>query len=139
LVATTCAVLGAGASVIASAGAATSSSSHPAAHRISRIGALRRFAAHSVQGDVVVHSKQGFVTVSFERGKVDSVNGQQLIMTEATRQASYKTVTLTIPANAVVRDDRQKATLSDLKAGQRVIVIQAPKRTFVIARTQRIG
>jgi hypothetical protein len=65
------------------------------------------------------------------------VNGQQLTITEGTAKASYKTVTLTIPAGARVRDNRQKASLSDVKAGQRVIVIQAPKRTLVIARTPR--
>ena len=77
----------------------------------------------------------GFPTVTFERGKVDSVNGQQLTITEGTAKASYKTVTLTIPASAPVRDDRQTASLSSVKAGQRVLVVTAPRRTFVIART----
>jgi hypothetical protein len=79
----------------------------------------------------------GFVTVSFDRGRVDSVNGQQLTLTEGTAKASYKTVTLTIPSTARVRDNRQAATLSDLKAGQRVIVVTAPRQTFVIAHTPR--
>jgi hypothetical protein len=88
-------------------------------------------------GDVVVRTKAGFFTVTFDRGKVDSVSGRQLTITEGTKKASYKTVTLTIPTGATVRDDRHTASLSDLKAGQRVLVLKAPKRTFVIARTPR--
>jgi hypothetical protein len=142
LVAITCAVMGAGASAIAAAGASTGSSAK--AGKAGKTGkqdghGLRRLAARSVHGDLVVHTKQGFVTVTFDRGKADSVSGQQLTMTEGTKKASYKTVTLTIPTTAIVRDDRQKATLADVKPGQRVIVVQAPKRTLVVARTPRAG
>jgi hypothetical protein len=143
-IAVSCAVLGAGASAIAVAGAATGGSTAKAGKQSGHAhgakgagGGLRRLALRSVNGSLVVHTKQGFVTVSFERGKVASVSGQQLTINEGTRKASYKTVTLTIPANALVRDDRQTATLSDLKPGQRVVVIQAPKRTLVVARTPK--
>jgi hypothetical protein len=144
LVAVCCVAVGAGISAIATAGAATSSSSssgssHSAAkHPRARAGALRRLA-RAVQGSAVLRTKGGFSTVTFERGRVDSVSGQQLTLTEGTRKASYKTVTVTIPANAVVRDNRQKATLSDVKAGQRALVLAAPKRTYVIARTPQAG
>jgi hypothetical protein len=84
-----------------------------------------------------VRTADGFATVTFERGKVDSVSGQQLTITEGTRKATYKTVTVTVPADAVVRDNRQKATLSDVKPGQRVLVLAGPKRTYVIARTPK--
>jgi hypothetical protein len=143
-VAVCCVALGAGVSAITTAGAATSNtrragSSHaakaakPAAARGRGLRRLMR----AVQGSAVVHTKTGFATVTFQRGKVDSVSGQQLTLTEGTRKAAYKTVTVTIPANAVVRDDRHKAALSDVKAGQRVLVLQAPQRTYVIARTPR--
>lgn len=134
-VAVCCVALGAGVSAIATAGAATGSSTH--AKAVARAGALRRFATRAVHGTVVVHTRSGFATVTFDRGTVDSVNGQQLTITEGTARASYRTVTLTIPATARVRDNRQKATLSAVKPGQRVIVVQAPKRTFVIAHTKR--
>ncbi|MFZ0040643.1 MAG: hypothetical protein WAK93_05000 [Solirubrobacteraceae bacterium] len=144
LVAVACVALGAGASLIANAGASTGSSAHHARSgaagkgaKRAKGGSLRRFAARAVQGSVVVHTKKGFGTVSFERGKVDSVNGQQLMITEGTPKASYKTVTLTIPANAIVRDNRQKASLSAVKSGQRVVIVQAPKRTLVVAHTAR--
>jgi GTPase involved in cell partitioning and DNA repair len=140
LVAVCCVALGAGVSAIASAGAATGGAGKvSAATKRTRAVGLKRLAARAVSGDVVVHTKAGFTTVSFQRGKVDSVSGQQLTITEGTAQASYKTVTVTIPANARVRDDRQKATLSDVKAGQRVLVLNGRQQTVVIARTPRAG
>jgi GTPase involved in cell partitioning and DNA repair len=140
LVAVCCVALGAGVSAIASAGAATGGTGKvSAATKRTRAVGLKRLAARAVSGDIVVHTKAGFTTVSFQRGKVDSVSGQQLTITEGTAQASYKTVTVTIPANARVRDDRQKATLSDVKAGQRVLVLTGRQQTVVIARTPRAG
>lgn len=133
-VAASCAAIGAGASAIASAGAAPGANAHAggakAAHARMR---LRRVLARAVHGDAVVPTKSGFATVTFDRGVVVSVNGQQLTLREGTKTATYKTVTLTIPANARVRDDRQSATLANLKPGQRAVVLQAPKRTLVIA------
>lgn len=131
-----CVALGAGVSAIATAGAATQKPAHPRAAAIRRGGALRRFAARAVQGSVVVRTRGGFGTVTFERGTVKSVAGQQLTITEGTPKAAYRTVTLTIPAAARVRDNRHRATLSAVKPGQRVLVVQAPKRTIVIARTR---
>ena len=140
LVAVCCIAVGAGISAIATAGAATSTtSSHAGAtHAKAGKGGLRRLL-HAVQGSAVVRTADGFANVTFERGKVDSVSGQQLTITEGTAKATYKTVTVTVPAGAVVRDNRQKATLSDVKAGQRVLVLTAPKRTYVIARTPKAG
>ena len=40
-----------------------------------------------------MRTADGFANVTFERGKVDSVSGQQLTITEGTPKASYKTVT----------------------------------------------
>jgi hypothetical protein len=140
VVAVCCVAVGAGVSAIATAGAATSgSSAHTAAtHAKAGRGGLRRLR-HAVQGSAVVRTKDGFSTVTFERGKVASVSGQQLTITEGTPKATYKTVTVTVPANAIVRDNRQKASLSDIKAGQRVVVLDGPKRTYVIARTPKAG
>lgn len=134
LVAVCCAAAGVGAGAIATAGAATGSST-PKASRAARLGPLRRFAARAVHGVVVVRTKTGFANVTFDRGKVDSVSGRQLTITEGTAKTAYKTVTVTVPVNGRVRDDRQKSTLSAVKPGQRVLVLQAPKQTFVIART----
>jgi hypothetical protein len=132
-----CAVAGAGASAIATAGAAgtstttNTSATHPAAARAT---ARRALVRRAVQGDVVVATKSGFATVTFNRGFVQTVNGQQLTIREGTKKATYKTVTLTIPSSATVRDNGQAASLSQLTQGQRVGVLQGPNRTWVIAR-----
>lgn len=82
-----------------------------------------------------MHAKSGWVTVTFDRGVVKSVSSNQLTITERTKKAVYKDVTLTIPSNARVRDNRQKATLGQLKSGQHVLVVSAPNNTLVIARS----
>ena len=143
LVAVCCVAVGAGISAIATAGAATSTTSSHAGAKHAKAGkggkgGLRRLL-HAVQGSAVVRTADGFANVTFERGKVDSVSGQQLTITEGTAKATYKTVTVTVPGGALVRDNRQKATLSDVKAGQRVLVLTAPKRTYVIARSPKAG
>lgn len=131
VVGSSCAAIGAGASAIASAGAASSTShaSKASATHKHHAGLFRR----AVHADFVVHTKSGFVTVTLDRGFVESVSGQQLTIKEGTRTATYKTVTLTIPANARVRDNGHSATLADLKAGQHVLVVQGPKHTRVSA------
>jgi hypothetical protein len=135
-----CAAIGAGASAIASAGAATSSSSRTTsahAHKHAFRGGLRGFAARAVHGDIVVPTKTGFATVTFDRGRVDSVSGQRLTLTEGTPKASYRTVTVTVPSSAIVRDNGRRSDLAAVTQGQRVLVLTGPKHTRVIARTPR--
>jgi hypothetical protein len=134
LVAAACVTIGAAGSAIASAGAASTNSTSTAKSAATS-HARGLLARRAVQGTVVVATKSGFETVTFARGLVQSVSGQQLTIREGTRKATYKTVTLTIPSSAVVRDNRQGTTLSALTAGQRVAVVQGPKRTLVVART----
>jgi len=134
-----CAVAGAAAGAIATAGAAgtptttTSASSGTAAGHATR----RALAARAVQGELVVATKNGFATITLNRGFVQSVSGQQLTIREGTKKATYKTVTLTIPASAKVRDNGQAASLSQLTSGQRVAVVQGPRQSRVIARSVR--
>jgi len=140
VVAGSCAALGAGASAIATAGAATDNSSkagNAGKAATAYVRAPHRLAARAVHGDLIVATKTGFAAVTFDRGTVRSVSGQQLTLTEGTKKATYKTLTLTIPTTARVRDNRHQATLADVTDGQRVTVVQAPKATFVIARTRR--
>lgn len=127
-----CAVAGGGAGAIASAGAAGTSSTSTSTAHTARAG--RSLVRRAVQGSAVVATKTGFATVTFNRGFVQSVNGQQLTIREGTQKATYKTVTLTIPSGAKVRDNGNSASLSQLTAGQRVGVLQGPKRTWVSAR-----
>lgn len=137
VVAVCCVALGAGVSAIASAGAATSSTGHASGAGQHR--GLVRLARRAVHGDIVVATRNGFATVTFDRGIVKSVNGRQLTINDGTRTATYETVTLTIPADAMVRDDGKVASLSAVRPGQRVAVLTGPKRTRVIARTPRGG
>jgi hypothetical protein len=135
--AASCVAVGAGVSAIASAGAATPSTGTSATttHH-GRLGGLRAFR-RAVHGELVVPTKSGFETVTFDRGTIESVSGQQLTVKDATKKQTYKTVTLSIPADARIRDNGQQASMTSLKAGQRVLVVQGPKRWFVIARTPR--
>ena len=65
------------------------------------------------------------------------MNGQQLTIREGTRKRTYTTARLTIPAGAIVRDNRHAATLGDVKPGQRVLVVRGPKHTWVLAHDVR--
>ena len=138
-VAVACVAVGAAGSAIASAGAAssaaTSTTSKTAKAARARGAGARALERRAVQANVVVATKTGFATVTIDRGFVQSVSGQQLTIREGTKKATYKTVTLTIPPSAKVRDNRQTSKLSALTAGQRVSVVQAPQRTWVIARS----
>ena len=139
MVAAACVAIGAAGSAIASAGAAsggTTSTTSTTARAVRARGAgARALERRAVHADVVVATKSGFATVTIDRGFVQSVSGQQLTIREGSRKATYKTVTLTIPSSAKVRDNRQASRLSALTGGQRVAVVQAPKRTWVTART----
>ena len=135
-VAVSCLAIGGAASAIATAGAATpatSSTSHAAHPR--RAG--RAVLTRAVHGNLVLATKKGFVNVTFDRGTVQSVQGQQLTLIEGNRSGTHRTVTLTVPGSAVVRVDGKKASLSDVKAGQRVRVVQGLKQERVTARTRR--
>jgi hypothetical protein len=97
-------------------------------------GPLAGAAGPPVHSDTVVPDEQGgFETVSMDRGSFSSLSGDQLTITEGTKTATYKTVTLTIPAGATIRRNEEQAKLSDLKAGDTVLVLQSPKGTVVAA------
>lgn len=133
LVAVACVTIGAAGSAIATAGAAGSGQAPTTAAKAKH--GRRLLARRVVHGDLVVATKSGFATVTLDRGFVQSVNGRQLTLREGTKKATYKTLTLTIPSSAKVRDNGRSSTLTSLSAGQRVAVVQGPKRTWVVAHT----
>lgn len=94
-----------------------------------------RLSGPPVHSELVVPNKSGgdFVTITQDSGKVKSVSGSQLTITEGTEQATYKTATLDIPSDATVLRDGEKAALGDLQEGDQVHVSQAPNDTFVYA------
>jgi hypothetical protein len=91
-------------------------------------------AGPPIHSDAVVpNDKRGFDTVTMDRGSFSSLSGDQLTITEGTKTATYKTVTLAIPSGATVRRNGEAAKLSDLKSGDTVMVMQSPKATVVAA------
>ena len=82
---------------------------------------------------VVPNEKGGFETVTMDRGTFSSLSGEQLTIAEGTKTATYKTVTLTIPSDATVYRNGEKAALSDIKSGDTVTVTQSPSGTVVSA------
>ena len=76
---------------------------------------------------------KAFITETEDIGKVKSVSGDQLVITEGVKNVTYKDVTLTIPSNATVVRNFAKAQLSDLKTGDFVHVSQSSDGTFVLA------
>ena len=97
-------------------------------------GPLADAAGPPVHSDTVVpNEKGGFDTVTMDRGSFSSLSGDQLTITEGTKTATYKTVTLTIPSNATIHRNGEAAKLSDLKSGDTVMVMQSPKGTAVVA------
>jgi hypothetical protein len=138
-VALACLALGAGGSAIASAGASTSTPgkapAQAGAAALRRAGLLAGIRWGTVHASLVTYTKkQGFVTVTIDRGFVQSVSGDSLTLREGIKNATYKTVTLNLPAGTIVRDHRTRSSLSALTAGEHVLVIQGPQRALVVAR-----
>src|SRR5436305_5556557 len=112
-IAATCALFGAGAGI-------AGSQAHDG-HFFGHGNHFGRFGRAPVHADLVVPAKGGtFQTVTFDRGTVDSVSGDQLTIKEGTKSATYKTLTLTIPSDAKIRRDGEAAQLSGLQQGHGV-------------------
>jgi hypothetical protein len=134
------AAVGLGVNALGSAGANTQTSTGDRAGAYARPGLFghhgygrRALLRRAVHADAVVPYQGKFVTVTFDRGRVEKVEGSDLTLREGTATLTYKTVTLTIPGNAVVRLNGHAAKLSDLQAGDKAAVLQGPQRTAVRA------
>jgi hypothetical protein len=125
-IAATCALAGAGAGI-------AGSQAHEG-HFNNHGNHFGRFGRAPVHADLVVPAKGGtFQTVTFDRGTVDSVSGDQLTIKEGTKSATYKTITLTIPSDAKIRRNGEDAQLSDLQPGDGVAVVTSNGKTAVKA------
>jgi hypothetical protein len=104
-------------------------------HKGAARGALRAVGGRAVHVDAVLAQADGtFAKATVDRGFVKSVSGDQLTVTQGTRKATYGETTITVPAGATIVVNRAKGSaLSDLKAGQRVVVAQMPKRFTIVA------
>jgi hypothetical protein len=144
----TCALVG-GAAGIAGSQASTNHSTKGRVGHAARSGQVKSAMAAGpgfaigIPGDaagppvhsesVVPNEKGGFDTVTMDRGTFSSLSGEQLTIAEGTKTATYKAVTLTIPSSATVYRNGEKATLSDIKSGDTVTVMQSPSGTVVNA------
>lgn len=88
-------------------------------------------AVHEVE--VVPSGNGGFETVTVDSGTLSSVSGQTLTIDETWDGHSYKTVSITVPSGSSVTRDFKSASLSDLKTGDRVRVMQSASGDRVIA------
>jgi hypothetical protein len=131
-----CGALGAGAGIAGSAAApSTTKSKSASSSRNARARPPFGPGGRAVHSDEVVLNNAGtaFITETEDNGTVESVSGDQLTIKESVGSVTYKTVTLTIPSNATVRRNFAKASLGDLKAGDRVHVSQSSDGTTVFA------
>jgi len=128
-----CALAGAAAGIAGSAAAPSSKAKKSNSGR--HWGPGRGFHGPAVHADAVVLNKAGnaFIKETEDQGKVKSVSGDQLTITEGVGSVTYKDVTLTIPSNATVMRNFAKASLGALKAGDFVHVSQSSDGTFVLA------
>ena len=97
---------------------------------------------------VVPRSDGTFATVTFDRGTVVSVSGNELTIREGTPDKTYQTTDLNLPDGTQVflfqahQRSHQRhfngngdnaASLSDLQAGDKVAVWQSSRKTVVLA------
>jgi len=129
-----CALGGAAAGIAGSAAAPSSKAKKANSGR--RVGPLfGHRGGPAVHANAVVLNKagNGFITVTEDSGKVKSLSGGQLTITEGAGNVTYKDVSLTIPSNATVVRNHARSQLSALHTGDFVHVSQSSEETFVVA------
>lgn len=125
----------------ASPGSSSSSKNNPPGHawrffRSGRLPGLGRMGdGPAVHETAVVLNKAGtgFITATEDSGTVQSVSGDQLTIKEGIGNVTYKTITLTIPSGATIYRNFATSSLSALKSGDRVRVVQSSEGTSVVA------
>jgi hypothetical protein len=92
----------------------------------------------AIHAEFVVPARDDtFKTITMDRGVITGVNGSTVSLREGTRDATYKTVDVTLGDDAVVWVNGQQASVGDLKADQKARITQLPKRTLVVAFDRR--
>ena len=140
LIAALCATVAAAAGIAGSSAATKSHKTRKSTNSSSLPGRPfgRMMMGGPVHVDAVVLNKAGtaWITVTEDNGTVSSVSGDQLVITEGTTAVPYKTVTLTIPSDATIIRNGQKAALSDFQSGDHVHVSQSSDGTIVFGGNQ---
>ena len=150
MVAAACAAVGAGGGIVGSMASPskhhkTSKKSAATGKSASRAPARRGFdrgpggghgmGGRPVHAEAVVLNQAGtkFITVTEDSGKVKSVSGSDVTITEGTDTVTYKDVTVTIPDDATIVRNGAKAAVGDLEEGDFVHVEQSSDGTNVSA------
>ena len=140
LIAGTCAAVGAGGGIVGSMAAPPKAKTRAAGAERAAPGPMwgprHGGPGHGpVHAEAVVLNKAGtaFVTVTEDSGKVRSVSGSDLTITEGSGTVTYKDVTVTIPDDATIMRDGATAKVADLEAGDLVHVSRSSDGTFVFA------
>src|SRR3954454_10599430 len=140
-IAAVCAAVGAAGGI---AGTNAATSNHHKSHATTRSGARSgpgRGFGHRFEGGPPVHveaivlDKAGnnWITETSDNGKVKSVSGNDVTITEGTTAVPYKDVTVTIPDGAAVIRNGAKAAVGDLKAGDMIHVSSSSDGTSAFA------
>jgi hypothetical protein len=91
-----------------------------------------------VHGEFVVPARDNtFKTITIDRGTITGVDGSTIHLREGTKDATYKTIDVTLGSDDVVVIDGRTAPAGDLKAGDKAQVTHRPKRTVVFAFERR--
>ncbi len=111
---------------------------HPGhkAHHGQRAEKLLRRAVHL---EAVVPTRTGFAKLTSDRGVVTAIAGNQVTLTEGTKQKAYGSLVIVVPAGARVRVGGRTGSLSDVKVGMRVRIVSIDGKTRVIARAVKAG
>ena len=86
-----------------------------------------------VEAVVLNKARDAFITETLDHGKVKTISGSDITITESARGVTYKDVTITIPAGATIKRNGKTAALSALKVGDRVEVARSSDGTRVHA------
>ena len=100
----------------ASSGSTAGSAATQARHRRDALARLRRLGG--IDGQFTFETKAGPKTLAFERGTIQSVSGQDVVI----KAKDGTTWSWTLVTDSVVRDDGSKTTASSLAAGDLVFV-----------------
>ena len=156
LIVVICVIAGALAGIAGSAAAPSSSSksSKASKHKSSKRAAARLqrrgfrggpfgpgFRHGPGRGGPPVHSEavvpnangDGFDTITADAGKLKTIDGTKLTVTEGTDKATYGEPTIDVGATATVFRNHQKAALTDLKEGDFVHIVKSPRGNLVVA------
>jgi len=116
--------------------AAVSTAASPSTGKANgKAGARRRAlerlrALRGVHGEATFKTNNGFREMAWERGAIESVSGQDLVV----RSADGTVWTWTLASNTVVRDQGKKASTSSLAGGDKVLVAGPESGTTRTAR-----